>query len=105
MQITILGQSYAVDCADCDEKRLVDLAAALEARLQLYPAEADATRRLVLAALTLLDEAQATSAALALARCEIERLTDMLVEAKLEAAGAPAPDETRGRVSALRLGA
>ena len=44
---------------------------------------------------------QATSAALVRARTEIERLTDMVVEAKLEAAAAPDTSD-RGRVQALR---
>jgi hypothetical protein len=44
---------------------------------------------------------QVISAALVRSRCEVERLTDMLVEAKLEAPHAPANDQ-RGRVGALR---
>jgi cell division protein ZapA (FtsZ GTPase activity inhibitor) len=109
MQITILGQSFAITCEGRDQKRLEDLAAALDARLARFPAETDALSRLVLAALSLLDETQTTGAALALARSEIERLTDLLVDAKLEAklgaSGVQKPDEQRGRVNALRLGA
>ncbi len=105
MQVTILGQNIDIACAGRDQKRLADLAAALEQRLGRYPEDLDATRRLALAALALMDEAQTTGAALALARSEIERLTDMLVDAKLEAANACPVDEERGRVSALRLGA
>jgi cell division protein ZapA (FtsZ GTPase activity inhibitor) len=103
--VTILGADYAIDCADCDRRRLEDLAQALEARLQGFSGEASAMRRLVLVALGLIDETQATGAALARARCEIERLTDMLVEAKLEAEAASPPDEglTRGRIGALRV--
>lgn len=48
-----------------------------------------------------MDEVQVIGAALVRARCEIERLSDMLVEAKLEAPDAPSNDE-RGRVDALR---
>ncbi len=105
-KVRILGEDYAITCADCDQRRLEDLAAALEARLQGFNDDASATRKLVLTALGLLDEAQATSAALARARIEIERLTDMLVEAKLvaETAGSPTPDTPdRGRVGAFRV--
>jgi hypothetical protein len=65
--------------------------------------EPDAMRRLVLTALALMDETQASAAALARARAEIERLTDMVVEARLEAAGAAPDTGTRGRVAALNL--
>lgn len=100
--LEILGQSYALECADCDERRLEDLARALEARLNGY--SGDGVRRLVLTALTLIDEAQATSAALERARHEIERLTDLIVDAKLEAQNSNAGlDSERGRVGALRV--
>ena len=105
---TVLGQAFSVECAERDAKRVADLARALDARLDGFCGDGEAMRRLVLTALSLLDEAQATSAALARARGEIERLTDMVVEAKLEAQMAPvnieaevAVDE-RGRVGALR---
>ncbi len=102
--VNILGQDYAIECADCDERRLEDLAKALDARLQAFSGDTSAMRRLVLTSLGLIDEAQATSAALARARCEIERLTDMLVEAQLEAQTSEPPDTPdRGRVSALRV--
>lgn len=102
--VTIMGAEYAIECADCDQRRLEDLARALEARLQGFGGDASAMRRLVLTALGLIDEAQATSAALVRARCEIERLTDMLVEARLEAATPEPPDTPdRGRVGALRV--
>ena len=105
--VKILGEDYAVDCAECDHRRLEDLARALESRLQGFSGDASAMRRLVLTALGLLDEVQTTSAALVRARCEIERLTDMLVEARLEAQ-LPEPPKTpdtpdRGRVGALRV--
>jgi hypothetical protein len=51
---------------------------------------------LTLAALALLDEAQSANAALARARCEIERLNDMVAGAQLE------PLDNRGRVNVLR---
>jgi len=102
--VRILGQDYAIECADSDRRRLEDLAKALDVRLQSFDGDSSALRRLVLTALGLIDEAQATSAALVRARCEIERLTDMLVEAQL-GAQTPAPPDTpdRGRVSALRV--
>lgn len=102
----VLGQGYSVECADGDAKRLADLARTLELKLSGFSGDGDAMRRLVLMALSLLDEAQATGAALARARGEIERLTDMLVEAKLEAqqgtANPEAQTEERGRVGVLR---
>ncbi|MBL8544046.1 MAG: cell division protein ZapA [Hyphomonadaceae bacterium] len=104
----VLGQGYSVECADGDAKRLADLARTLELKLSGFSGDGDAMRRLVLMALSLLDEAQATGAALARARGEIERLTDMVVEAKLEAEQGAASQEPqaagedRGRVSALR---
>ena len=102
--IKILGADYTIECADCDERRLEDLARALESRLQGFSGDTDAMRRLVLTALGLMDEVQAQSAALVRARSEIERLTDMLVEAKIEAATPEPPDTPdRGRVGALRV--
>ena len=102
--IKILGDDYTIECADCDTRRLEDLAKALEARLQGFSGDTNAMRRLVLVSLGLIDEAQATSAALARARMEIERLTDMLVEAQLQCEP-PEPTDTpdRGRVIALRV--
>ncbi len=102
--VKILGEDYAIECADCDQRRLEDLAKALEERLQGFSGDANAKRRLVLTALGLMDEAQATSAALARARCEIERLTDMLVEVRIDAETPQPPDTPdRGRVGALRV--
>lgn len=102
--ITILNQDFVISCAEGDCRRLEDLARALNARLAHYSGDEDGMRRLVLASLSLLDEAQATSAALVRARNEIERLSDMVVEAKLEAAKAVAPViDDRGRVDALRV--
>ncbi|ANP45556.1 cell division protein ZapA [Candidatus Viadribacter manganicus] len=102
--VKILDEDYAIECADCDHRRLEDLARALDTRLRGFSGDASALRRLVLTSLGLIDEAQATSAALARARCEIERLTDMLVEAQLGAHSQEPPDTPdRGRVSALRV--
>lgn len=101
--VKILGEDYAIECAECDTRRLEDLAKALELRLQGFKGDASAMRRLVLVALGLIDETQATSAALARARMEIERLTDMLVDAQLQAEPPEPPAPERGRVSALRV--
>jgi cell division protein ZapA (FtsZ GTPase activity inhibitor) len=99
--LTILGRDYALDCSEQEERRLQDLARLLDARLQSFGGDADTRRSLVLMALALLDEAQTTSAALARARCEIERLTDMLIDARLEAQALP-DTSVRGSVGALR---
>jgi cell division protein ZapA (FtsZ GTPase activity inhibitor) len=101
--LNVLGQTIVLECAPCDEKRLQDLAAALETRLGGFCGDADGLRRLVLTSLALMDEAQATSAALARARQEIDRLTDMVVEAKLANAGEASLEDERGRVGALRV--
>lgn len=99
--LSILGRDYAIDCTEQEERRLQDLARLLDARLTGFGGDADTRRSLVLLALALLDEAQTTSAALARARCEIERLTDMLIDAKLEAQATP-DTAVRGSVGALR---
>jgi cell division protein ZapA len=101
MRITILGHEIELACQPLEERRLEDLARALNARLSGFSGEPDAVRRLALTALALMDETQAASAALARARLEIERLTDMVVEAQLEAATAPDTAD-RGRVGSLR---
>ncbi len=102
-KVDILGHEVVLDCAECDARRLKDLASALEARLTAIEGDPNLTRRLVLAALQLLDEAQATAAALARSRMEIDRLVDLLVDAKLEAEGPEPDDDTRGRVGAVRV--
>ena len=61
--VKILGEDYAIECAECDTRRLEDLAKLLEQRLQGFSGDVSAMRRLVLTALGLIDEAQATSAA------------------------------------------
>jgi cell division protein ZapA (FtsZ GTPase activity inhibitor) len=98
--LNVANQEFTIECADCDQRRLEDLAQALDARLARFSGDEDAMRRLVLTALSLLDQAQATSAALALAREEIERLTDMVVEARMDAQNVAVNDE-RGRVGVL----
>ncbi len=100
MQFTILGQSYTLDCTEAEGRRLEDLARALNERLQGVSGEEQ--RRLVFTALALMDETQAAQAALARARSEIERLTDMVVEAQLEAQRAAPDTADRGRVGSLR---
>ena len=98
--LNVANQQFTIECADCDQRRLEDLAKALDARLARFSGDDDAMRRVVLTALSLLDQTQATSAALALAREEIERLTDMVVEARLDAQNVAVNDE-RGRVGVL----
>ena len=94
--IRILNEEIRLDCAPGEQRRIEDLATALETRLAAFTGDPDGKRQLVLTALALLDETQAAGAALARARGEIERLTDMVVEAKLQTA---APDlDQRGRV-------
>jgi cell division protein ZapA (FtsZ GTPase activity inhibitor) len=102
--LTIMGREFAIECAERDQRRLEDLAHALNARLAGFPDEDDAITRTVLTALSLMDEVQVIGAALVRARCEIERLSDMVVEANLEPPEALVNDE-RGRVEALRRGA
>jgi len=100
--LRILDHDLDIECEAHEERRLEDLARALNARLAGFSGDADAMRRLALAALSLMDEAQATHAALARARMEIERLTDLLVDAKLEQQAQALTDD-RGRVGALRV--
>lgn len=96
--LKVLDQDIALNCGAAEQRRLQDLAAALNARLQGFEGDADAMRRLVLTALALLDETQATAAALHRARGEVERLTDLVLESR------PAPaDEARGRSPSLRI--
>jgi hypothetical protein len=94
--LRILNQDIRVDCAPSDQRRLEDLAAALETRLAAVPGDGDGCRRLALTALALMDEAQSANAALARAHCEIDRLNDLISEA------APLPLDTSGRVNVLR---
>lgn len=103
IQLRILNRDVRLDCGAHEQRRLEDLAAALNARLAGFSGDADGFRQLALTALALLDETQAKSAALMRARGEIERLTDMLVEARLPA-NASAEDEDRGRLATLREG-
>ena len=97
----ILGREFALDCAAHEQRRLEDLAHALDERLASFTGDPDAMRRLALAALSLMDETQAANAALARARMEIERLTDLLVDAKLAEQSAALTDD-RGRLGVLR---
>jgi hypothetical protein len=99
--LTILGREFVIECDEAERRRLEDLARALSARLEAFAADADAGQRLALTALSLMDEVQVIGAALVRSRCEVERLTDMLVEAQLEAPG-PSVNDQRGRVGALR---
>ena len=100
--LTVLGQAIDLRCAPDEERRLRDLGAALEARLAAYGGDSEGVRRLALTAISLMDEAQAARAALVRARGEVERLTDMVVEARLTAGSEPI-DPDRGRVGSLRV--
>ncbi|MBC7769807.1 MAG: cell division protein ZapA [Phycisphaerales bacterium] len=100
--VNILNRDFTIECREGDCRRLEDLAQTLNARLAHFSGDEDATRRLVLTALSLIDENQAASAALVRARYEIERLSDMLVEAQLESAS-PSVIDDRGRIDALRV--
>ncbi len=97
--LKVLNREIVLECAEDDRRRLEDLAAALDARLS--QTSGDPAFRLAVVALKLIDEAQATCAALARARCEIERLSDMVVEARLEAGGFGADADERGRAGLL----
>lgn len=88
--LTILGEEIALESAPEEERRLRDLGAALEARLRALGAEKAGAEHLLIIALSLLDEVQAARAALARAHGEIERLNDMVVEARL---AGPEPSE------------
>jgi len=102
--VKILDREFSIECGEGDCRRLEDLARSLEARLAGFSGDEDAMRRLVVTALSLLDQTQAMSAALVRARGEIERLSDMVVEAQLEAAKANAAViDDRGRIDALRV--
>lgn len=94
--LRILNEEIALECAPAEQRRLQDLAAALNARLAGFSGDADGMRRLAITALSLLDETQAAGAALARAHAEIERLNDSTVEALLAS-------DDRGRLSALRV--
>jgi hypothetical protein len=82
--LRILDETIELECASRDRRRFKDLAAALEARLSSFCDEGSPDRRLVLAAIALLDETQAMGAALARAYWEIERLNDLVAEARAE---------------------
>ena len=98
--LRILNQDVPLTCAAHEQRRLEDLAVLLNARLAAYEGDASAMRSLALTALALMDENQAKSAALARAMGEVERLSDIVVEARL-AAPAAALDDERGRVASL----
>ena len=99
--VSILGREFAIPCSGAEKKRLEDLARTLNGRLTGFASDADAEERLVLAALSLLDEVQVIGAARVRARREVERLTDMLAEADCEAP-IPIVSDWRGRLAALR---
>ena len=91
LTLRILNQDFEVECAPHEQRRLEDLAKALGARLAGFSGDAKGMRQLVLTSVALLDEVQATTAALVRAHGEIERLNDMVAEAQLEAADGVPP--------------
>lgn len=101
--VHILGEDFRLECSPGDQRRVEDLARALEARLEASSEQAE-LRKLILTALALMDEAQTTGAALMRARGEIERLNDMVAEARLDAAEGVSSPQDHGRVKALRAG-
>lgn len=101
--VRVLGQEFRLACNAGGQRRIEDLAKALEARVAAEGERSD-LRKLILTALALMDEAQTTGAALVRARGEIERLNDMVAEAGLDAAeGARLPQDLSG-VRAQRAG-
>ncbi len=104
LTLQILGQEIVLECAPGECRRLEDLAASLNTRLAGVSGDPDAVRRLVIVSLGLLDEAQASAAAVVRAHGEIERLNDIIAEARIEAGETLAPSPDRGRVHTLRAG-
>ncbi len=101
--VRILGEDFHLQCAAGDQRRIEDLAKALEARVAAEGELSD-LRRLILTALALMDEAQTKGAALVRARGEIERLNDMVTEANIEAGEGVALPQDQSRVRAQRAG-
>jgi cell division protein ZapA (FtsZ GTPase activity inhibitor) len=96
--LSVLGQELRLDCRPEEERRLRDLVAQLQARLGQFCDDSEGLRCLAITALSLLDEVQASHAALARARAEIERLSDMIVDARADSL-----DAALGRVGTLRV--
>src|SRR5437868_7668818 len=102
--VRVLGEEFRVECSAGDQRRLEDLAKALEARIAGLDGETTDVRKLILTALSLMDESQSTGAALVRARGEIERLNDMVAEANMDAAEGVSLPQDQGRVKALPIG-
>ena len=101
--VRILGEDFRLQCSASERRRIEDLARALEARVTAEGETSD-LRKLILAALALMDEAQTTGAALVRARGEIERLNDMIAEANIDAAEGVSLPQDQSRVRAQRVG-
>ncbi len=80
--LTVLGEVIRISCPPEEARRLTHLAASLEARLG--GGAPMGSRLLVLLALGLLDEAQGAAASLQRARCEIDRLNEMIAESRAD---------------------
>ena len=100
--VTVLDEEFRVECSAGDQRRLEDLAKALEVRTSGLTGESSDIRKLILTALALMDEAQSTGAALVRARGEIEQLNDMIAEANLDAAEGVSIPQDHGQIKALR---
>ena len=101
--VRILGEDFRLHCSAGEQRRIEDLAKALEARVAAE-GETSELRKLILTALALMDEAQTTGAALVRARGEIERLNDMVAEANIDAAEGVSLPQGQSRVRAQRAG-
>jgi len=101
--VRILGEDFRLQCNAGEQRRIEDLAKALEARVAAEGETGD-LRKLILTALGLIDEAQTTGAALVRARGEIERLNDMIAEANIESAEGVSLPQDQSRVRAPRAG-
>ena len=101
--VHILGEDFRLHCGAGEQRRIEDLAKALEARVTAEGETSD-LRKLILTALALMDEAQTTGAALVRARGEIERLNDMVAEANIDAAEGVSLPQDQSRVRAQRAG-
>ena len=101
--VRILGEDFRLHCSAGEQRRIEDLAKALEARVAAEGETSD-LRKLILTALALMDEAQTTGAALVRARGEIERLNDMVAEANIDAAEGVSLPQDQSRVRAQRAG-
>lgn len=106
--LTLFGEDFEAPCAEGQEHRLADLAAALDERMRAAAAasgEADARRLMALVALALMDETQQSAAAALRARREVDRLREALAASETERAELVADTEARLGAAARRVAA